>query len=349
MRRVRRLICFGLLLALLGAPIALAVGSEADTYEYETKPQVNLTYITQMMQAAMNGEADFMTEGREAEARWNQKLAASAYEFEETAFFELYETAEEIAVAIASYLVANGITGLNGEPLQLRIVASSKNLRAGPESSYDRVGAFPHGTVVTLLGRDDDGWLHVTDGTLTGWCTAIHLAPFDGSQVIILPVVAATPTILPSEIPQTPGQNDNETPGAGGEQDAPAPPAQGDRYDDLYWLALAIQHEAGSDWLCDEHQLWVGNVVLNRVAHYAFPSWSVFEVVHQPGQYPWAGHAWSHIPISERAFANAQRLLNGERFAPANVVWQAQFPQGENVRTFTCSVTGNVHFFDARV
>ena len=34
---------------------------------------------------------------------------------------------------------------------------------------------------------------------------------------------------------------------------------------------------------------------------------------------------------TEQAYKNAQRLLNGERFCPENVVFQANFKQGSGV------------------
>ena len=355
MRRVRGLICFVLLLALLGTPLTLATnGAAAEPYEYEAVEirVPDLTYITQMMEIATANGADFLTEGRAAEVRWNEVIASDEWEgFAATAFFEYYYVpAAEIAVEIATYLVANGITELNGEPLQLRIVASSQNLRTGPAREYERIGSFPHGRIVTLLDRDEDGWLKVTDGELIGWCAPIHLAPFDGNRVHVLPVVEAAPSLMPERDPEAPSINEIANPDCQ-ESNPPVPPAGStgtgtDTSDDLFWLALAIQHEAGSDWLCDEHQLWVGNVVLNRVASPLFRPTTIHGVVHQPGQYPWATRTWSRSFVSERAFANAQRLLNGERFAPAEVVFQAQFPQGINYRTFTCSVTGNTHFFD---
>jgi len=353
MRRVRGLICFVLLLALLGAPLTLATpGTAAETYEYEATEIAlpDLTYITQMMQIATANGADFLTVGRAAEALWNEVISAEEWDnFAATAFFEYYYVpAAEIAVEIATYLVANGITELDGEPLQLRIVASSQNLRLGPAREYERIGSFPHGRVVTFLGRDENGWLKVTDGELIGWCAPIHLAPFDGNRVHVLPVVEATPEFIPERDPEAPSINQIADPDY---VPVPAPPSGStagghDVNDDLFWLALAIQHEAGSDWLCDEHQLWVGNVVLNRVASPLFPSTTIHGVLHQRGQYPWATRTWNRSFVSERAFANAQRLLNGERFAPAEVVFQAQFVQGITVQTFTCSVTGNVHFFD---
>ena len=97
--------------------------------------------------------------------------------------------------------------------------------------------------------------------------------------------------------------------------------------DDLWWLALVIHLEAGSNWLTDEHQLKVGNVVLNRVASNRFAGTTIHAILHQPGQYPWATNS-SHPQPSERAIRNAQRLLDGERFLPSNVIWQANFRQG---------------------
>ena len=327
MRRARRLICLSLLLILIVSPFALAnPETEADF--------AGITYLSEMMQAAITGDIE---SGRVAEARWNEKASTYGYEFTKTYFFDMEATTEEIAVAIADYLVAAGVTELDGKPLQFRIVASSQNLRQGPDREYDRVGSLPRGTIVTVLNRDAtyiNGWMYVTNGEVTGWSTTSHLAPFEGDTTLVLPVVPVNPNLtFEMPVPQAPPMERTST--------------SHDRYDDLFWLALAIQHEAGSDWICDEHQLWVGNVVLNRVAHHRFYPTTVYGVVHQEGQYPWAGHSWSRIPISDRAWANAQRLLNGERFAPENVVWQAQFPQGEPVRTFECSVTGNIHFFDA--
>jgi len=343
MKRVTRLICFGLLLTLLTGTVALAVPTETEApqaYEYE-EAAIDLTFIQEMMQAAIDGD---IAAGTAAEARWNEQIAEEALDFAETAFFETEDTADAIAVAIASYLVAAGITELDGLSLQFRIVASSQNLRVAPTREAERLGSFPHGTIVTALNRED-GWKYITDGTLTGWSEGLHLAPFDGSSHVVLPVVSSIadvelpPTVTvvaPPPPPVSSGSGETGGTTAGGH----------DRSDDLFWLALAIQHEAGSDWLCDEHQLWVGNVVLNRVSSPLFLPTTIYGVLHQRGQYPWATRSWPRSFVSERAFANAQRLLNGERFAPADVVFQAQFVQGITVRTFTCSVTGNVHYFD---
>jgi len=99
--------------------------------------------------------------------------------------------------------------------------------------------------------------------------------------------------------------------------------------DDLWWLALAIHYEAGSNWLSDEHQLKVGNVVLNRVASPRFAGTSIYAILHQAGQYPWATSS-NHPQPSARSIQNAQRLLDGYRILPDDVIWQANFRQGKN-------------------
>lgn len=96
-------------------------------------------------------------------------------------------------------------------------------------------------------------------------------------------------------------------------------------WNDLELLARIINAEAGG--CTDEHQLLVGNVVLNRVADSRFPN-TIYSVIYQKGQYSptWNG-AINKTP-SQQAYKNAQRLLSGERFCPSNVVFQANFKQG---------------------
>ncbi|MCL2567907.1 MAG: cell wall hydrolase [Oscillospiraceae bacterium] len=305
MTRVKRLICFCLILVLLAGPVALAYPGA--TCEYEGAK--DLIYLEAMLVAAQEGTPEAFARGAEAETAWNQQIRDLALNARETAFFGVYYTSAEVAVKIAAYLVTLGITEINGNPIQYRIVASSLNLRVGPDRNYDRIGSFPHGAVVTFLGQSENGWKTVTNGTLVGWVSAIHLAPFDG-----------TPT--PNWGDSVPGQ------GGGGAIAVEVVPPMDHTQDDLFWLALAIELEAGSAWLCDEHQLFVGNVVLNRVAHPRFPGTTIHAILHQPGQYPWAALG-VRVPISDRAWANAERLLNGERFLPYNVVFQAQFFQGD--------------------
>lgn len=93
-------------------------------------------------------------------------------------------------------------------------------------------------------------------------------------------------------------------------------------------LAHLIEGEAGNQE--DECQRAVGNVVMNRIESDKFPD-SIKEVIYQKGQYActWDGN-FEKTP-SERAYANARWLLEGNRILPDNVVFQSQFEQGSGV------------------
>jgi len=107
---------------------------------------------------------------------------------------------------------------------------------------------------------------------------------------------------------------------------------------------LTIQIEAGSNWLCDDHQRMVAEVVVNRVAHPSFPPTTIHGIIHQSGQYPWAARG-VRIPISDRAFANAQWVLDGGRVATAPIVFQSQGRQGTVYRSFRCDILNTTTFF----
>ena len=109
---------------------------------------------------------------------------------------------------------------------------------------------------------------------------------------------------------------------------------------DLEMLSLAIYQEAGSDACSDETRMMVGNVVLNRVADDRFPD--TIELVllqeRQYGRLHWTGLVWperasylSEAHAVERAYACAERLLNGERVFADDVIWQAEFSQGSEI------------------
>jgi len=332
MIQLKRFICFGLLLALLAGPVALAASeATADDAAVEAEDTIiDTTHLETMLDAARDGSAEALAAGVRAENAWNRQMQNEDIDSVEADFFEDERTSFELVVAIADYLVDLGITELDGDPLQLRIVASSLNLRTGPARDYERIDSFAHGTIVTSLGHSEDGWLNITDGELSGWASTIHLAPFDG-------------TPAPEWRDPTPG---NPSTSNSGDGTARAASATSHTQDDLFWLALTIQLEAGSDWLCDKHQRLVGEVVLNRVAHYRFPPTTIHGVVHQPGQYPWAARG-VRVSISDRAWANARWLLDGGRVANnPNMVFQAQFPQGSSTfATIHCSILNTTTWF----
>lgn len=108
--------------------------------------------------------------------------------------------------------------------------------------------------------------------------------------------------------------------------------------EELEILSIIIYQEAGGDACSDDTRLKVGNVFLNRVNSPLFPD--TFEGVatakSQYGTLYWTGIKWpdrasnsyeSHAV--QRAYDTARRLLEGERVLPANVFWQAEFPQGD--------------------
>lgn len=105
---------------------------------------------------------------------------------------------------------------------------------------------------------------------------------------------------------------------------------------ELEMLACTIYCEAGGDACTDETRRMVGEVILNRVADPRFPS-SIEGVLTQKSQYGrfhWTGVVWpsraAHEPEAvERAYRCADLVFTQERLLPGDVVFQAEFIQGE--------------------
>ena len=122
-------------------------------------------------------------------------------------------------------------------------------------------------------------------------------------------------------------------------------PAYADEYteDDLYELSHVIAGEANDSSKIMKQ--YVGSVVLNRVADERFPN-TVYEVVHQQGQYSctWDGN-FSKEP-NEETLEVAKDLLENGSIIDASVVWQAEFRQGSGVYDIlTCPVMGTQMYF----
>lgn len=100
--------------------------------------------------------------------------------------------------------------------------------------------------------------------------------------------------------------------------------------DDLDLFARLITAEAGSTWIPDEVQLYVGSVVLNRMAHELFPN-TLYDVIYQEGQYSPTWNGTINNTPDERTIANAKKLLEEGSVLPANVVFQANFKLGSGV------------------
>lgn len=102
---------------------------------------------------------------------------------------------------------------------------------------------------------------------------------------------------------------------------------------DAEYLAIAIYREAGGDAYSDRTRIMVGNVVMNRVRSDAFPN-TIYGVLTQRGQYQglsngvtWpsmASNRWEQHAVA-RARACANRVLAGENYLPANVVYQSDY------------------------
>lgn len=113
--------------------------------------------------------------------------------------------------------------------------------------------------------------------------------------------------------------------------------------DQLDILALIIYQEAGGDMYSDDTRLKVGSVFLNRVASDRFPD-TFEEVAIQRLQYgllyrtgiEWPSRAREPEESNAvlRAYDIAEKLLNSGSVLPANVIWQAEFPQGDGVYSY---------------
>ena len=101
-------------------------------------------------------------------------------------------------------------------------------------------------------------------------------------------------------------------------------------------LAKTIWKEAeGCPW---EHQCAVGCVVLNRVSDDRFPD-TIEDVVGQPGQYH-SSYLSGFEGIPDVCYDAARAVLNGEYSIPPEIVWQANFVQGQGVWWISSVNTG---------
>lgn len=99
--------------------------------------------------------------------------------------------------------------------------------------------------------------------------------------------------------------------------------------DELDLLAHLIYSENGTEGeLC---MMYTGSVVLNRMKHEYFPD-TMYDVIYQEGQYAvtWGAKAINKTP-SDEAYEIAERLLKYGSVLPDNVVFQAEFSQGDGL------------------
>ena len=110
--------------------------------------------------------------------------------------------------------------------------------------------------------------------------------------------------------------------------------------EELEMLALVIYQESGADWCSDDTRLMVGTVVMNRIEDPRFPD-TMYEVVTEElayGRLHWTGIVWpsrarrpAEAHAVERAYAIAERILQGERTLPEDVIYQSEHIMGEIV------------------
>lgn len=104
--------------------------------------------------------------------------------------------------------------------------------------------------------------------------------------------------------------------------------------DDLYYLAVAVCREAGGE--SEEIQLLVANVIMNRVNSSLYPN-TIYEVLTQHKQYGtmWkygiSFPDWADQRVKDQCYSVAKRILEGERYCPENVLFQAEFEQGSGI------------------
>ncbi len=110
-------------------------------------------------------------------------------------------------------------------------------------------------------------------------------------------------------------------------------------------LARIIACEMGCNWIPDEQQLYVGSVVLNRVASDLFPD-TLQAVIYQPGQYAPAISGWLEtVQPDERTRENARWLLENGSVLPENVLYQSTVVQGEVYASYYDETLGTTTYY----
>ena len=88
--------------------------------------------------------------------------------------------------------------------------------------------------------------------------------------------------------------------------------------DDLYWLSRIIHAEAKGE--SAEGRIAVGNVILNRVESDEFPD-TLKGVIFQKNQFSPVSNGSIYNEPTEETLKLAQRVLDGERVVPADVLF----------------------------
>lgn len=115
--------------------------------------------------------------------------------------------------------------------------------------------------------------------------------------------------------------------------------------EDVDLLARLLACEIGCSWIPDEQQLYVGSVVLNRMASPLFPD-TLQEVIYQPGQYAPAISGWIEtVQPDERTIENARWLLENGSVLPEGVLGQSGEVQGPVYDSYYDAVLGTTTYY----
>ena len=103
--------------------------------------------------------------------------------------------------------------------------------------------------------------------------------------------------------------------------------------EDFFLLCQLIYREAGSPKTSNLDRTLVGNVALNRVDCNYRKAETLKDVIYTKGQYSTASVLTDneHIQIPMSSVLAAYRLAIGNRYCPNNVIFQAQWEQGDGV------------------
>lgn len=98
--------------------------------------------------------------------------------------------------------------------------------------------------------------------------------------------------------------------------------------ENIRMIALAMDKESNGTI---EDDYGVGSVLVNRIGHWGFPS-TIREILFAPYQYPWVDNETIQEQPTEDSLIKAYDIwINGTNIFSNNVVFQAQFTQGDGV------------------
>lgn len=153
-------------------------------------------------------------------------------------------------------------------------------------------------------------------------------------------VIESTPTVTDAVVEETQPTVNNPVNDVNNSVEATEPSYT---EEELEILAIIVYQEAGGDAYSDDTRRKVGSVFLNRVKSPHFPN--TFEAVatarKQYGTLYLTGIRWpdrasydGEAHAVKRAYGIAEELLTNGSTLPDNVVWQAEFLQGDGLYSY---------------